>query len=322
MGQAPVVQTVSGPVEVSALGFTLPHEHIVLIEPELNHNYPGWWDPETQIPAVRAELTQLKALGVDTLIDMTVLGLGRDVELVREITEPTGLNVIVATGIYTMDVLPPFFARRGPGTLHGGDDPLQAFFVKDLTEGIADTGIRAAVVKCATGPAGLTPDVERVIRAVGAAHRATGAPVSTHAEAANESGREQLRVLTEEGVPAGRIVIGHCGDSTDLRYLTELMDAGCFLGMDRFGMDDILPTADRLRVVAELAARGYAPRMLLSQDTNAYTVNWDPERRRDVIPDWNFAFISTSVIPQLRELGVDQSAIDQMTITNPGALFS
>jgi phosphotriesterase-related protein len=315
------VQTVTGPVDVDALGFTLPHEHVVLIEPEINLNYPGWWEPETQIPAAQRELTELRALGVDTIIDMTVLGLGRDVDLIRQIVEPTGLNVILATGIYTMDALPAFFGRRGPGRLFGGPDLLEQFFITDLTEGIADTGIRAAVVKCATGPAGVTADVDRVIRAVAGAHRATGAPVSTHAEVSNESGRDQLRILTEEGVPAERIVIGHCGDSTDLAYLTELMDAGAFIGMDRFGMDNILSSEARIATVVALVARGYAPRMMLSHDTQAYTVNWDSAPRQKMVPDWNFTFISASVLPRLLELGISQSDIDQMTITNPAALF-
>jgi phosphotriesterase-related protein len=314
------VQTVTGPLAVDELGFTLPHEHLVLVETELNLNYPGYWDAGRQVPEAREHLRRAKALGVDTIIDMTVLGLGRDVALVRRIAEGSGVNVLVATGSYTMDKLSPFFTRRGPGSLLGGRDLLEEFFVRDLTEGVADTGIRAALVKCATGPQGVTADVDRVIRAVAAAHRRTGAPVSTHADP--PAGREQLRILTEEGVPPAKIVIGHCGDSTDLGYLTELMDAGCSIGMDRFGMDNILPTAERCRVVAELAARGYAPRMMLSHDTNAYSANWEPGPRAGHIPDWNFEFISTQVLDRLRVLGVDQAAIDRMTIANPRDLFS
>jgi len=316
------IPTVAGEISVDQLGFTLPHEHIVLFEPELNHNYPGWWEESEQVAVAQGRLRRLKELGVDSLIDMTVLGLGRDVDLIRRIAEPTGINVLVATGIYTMDELSPFFARRGPGTMLGGPDLLEEFFVRDITEGIASSGIRAAVVKCATGPQGLTPHVERVIRAVAATHRRTGVPISTHADAATFRGRDQLRILLEEGVDPRKVVIGHCGDSTDLSYHAELMDAGCFIGMDRFGLDTILSSTERCRVVAELAKRGYANRMLLSHDTNSYTTNWDPPRRAELVPDWTFEFISTHVLDELRRLGVSETDITQMTVGNPADLFS
>jgi len=110
----PLVPTVTGDICVDQLGFTLPHEHIVLFEPELDRNYPGWWNESEQVAIAQDQLRRLKQLGVDSLIDMTVLGLGRDVELVRRIAEPTGINVLVATGAYTMDELSLFFTRRGP----------------------------------------------------------------------------------------------------------------------------------------------------------------------------------------------------------------
>lgn len=317
-----IIPTVTGEISVDQLGFTLPHEHIVLVEPELDRNYPGWWDEQEQVRAAQARLDALRRLGVDSLIDMTVVGLGRDVELIRRIAEPTGINVLVATGLYTMDELSPFFARRGPGTMLGGPDLLEQFFVKDVTVGIGSSGIRAALIKCATGPRGLTPDVERVLRAVAAAHHQTGAPISTHADAMTFRGRDQLRVLLEERVEPRKIVIGHCGDSTDLGYHMELMDAGCFIGMDRFGIDTILSTSERCRVVAELTRRGYADRLLLSHDTNSYTTNWDADRRVELLPDWHFEFISRSVLDQLRGLGVSDDEITQMTVRNPAALFS
>lgn len=316
------IPTVTGEISVDQLGFTLPHEHIVLVEPELDRNYPGWWDEREQVRAAQERLTRLKQLGVDSLIDMTVVGLGRDVELIRRIAEPTGINVLVATGLYTMDELSPFFARRGPGRMLGGPDLLEECFVNDITVGVGSSGIRAAVLKCATGPRGLTPDVERVIRTVAAAHHRTGAPISTHADAPTFRGRDQLRILLEEGVDPRKIVIGHCGDSVDLDYHMELMDAGCFIGMDRFGIDTILNTSERCRVVAELTRRGYAGRLLLSHDTNSYTTNWDAERRAELLPDWHFEFISRAVLGQLGGLGVTEDEITQMTVRNPAAVFS
>ena len=118
--------------------------------------------------------------------------------------------------------------------------PMVEMFVRDITEGIAGTGVKAAILKCATDEPGLTPGVERVLRAVAVAHRATGVPISTHTHARTRRGLEQQRVFAEEGVDLGRVIIGHSGDTTDLDYLKELIAAGSYIGMDRFGLDNIL----------------------------------------------------------------------------------
>jgi phosphotriesterase-related protein len=316
------VQTVTGPADSADLGFTLMHEHVILTNPEITANYPGWWDEAAEVAAARAELTQLAGRGVGTIVDLTVIGLGRDAGRVRDIAAGTGLHVIAATGVYTMDQLPGFFARRGPGTPNGGRDVLPALFIKDITEGIADTGIRAGIIKCTTGDQGLTPDVERALRAAATAHRATGVPISTHTSVASQRGLDQQRVFAAEGVDLSRVIIGHSGDSTDLDYLMRLMDAGSYIGMDRFGLDNYLPTEPRCQTIAALAARGYAGQMVLSHDTHCYSLSWDRGARARERPDSHLQFISATVLPRLAELGVTAPQIDQMMVANPRDIFS
>jgi phosphotriesterase-related protein len=316
------IPTIDGSVTRDQLGAVLMHEHVLLPVPEIAAVYPAAFDPAVRIPEANRMLRDLKAAGVDTIVDMTVLGMGREVELIRQAVENTGLNVLLATGLFTLDEVPVYFQRRGPGTLFGGADPLEELFVRELESGIGNTGVRAAVIKCAAGERGLTPDVQRVLRAAAAAHHRTGALISTHADSETHRGTDQQRVLLEEGVDLSRLLVGHCGDSTDIDYLTALMDAGSSVGMDRFGMDNILPTAERVRIVAELVRRGYASRIVLSHDTNCFTLNWDPDARERMIPDWQFAFIPTRVLPLLREAGVTDDDIDQMMRRNPAALLA
>ncbi len=316
------VQTTMGAIPVTSLGTTLMHEHVITVSPEINLNYPGWWDERSDLPAARRMLTRLKESGVDTLVDLTVLGLGRDVSLVQRIAKSTGLAVIVATGIYTADELPLFFRRRGPGTVNGGTEILEELFVRDITEGIADSGVRAGILKCVTTERGVTPDVERVLRATARAHRRTGAPISTHTDPKTFRGRDQQRIFAEEGVDLSRVIVGHSGDTTDLEYLTELMDKGSYIGLDRFGMDNILPTADRVAIVVELVRRGYASRMLLSHDAHCHSENWDRGVRQRVLPDWEHTFISRSVLPSLIAQGVAERDVKQMMIGNPADIFS
>ena len=141
-------------------------------------------------------------------------------------------------------------------------------FIRDIEQGIADTGIKAAILKCATDEPGVTPGVERVLRAVAQAHRHTGVPISTHTHAGTRRGLEQQRIFAEEGVDLSRVVIGHSGDTTDVDYLEELIGNGSYIGMDRFGVDVYLPFEDRVDTVARMCERGHAEKMVLSHDAS------------------------------------------------------
>jgi len=198
---------------------------------------------------------------------------------------------------------------------------MAALFVHDIETGIQGTGARAGILKCATDQQGLTSGVEKVLRAVARAHRRTGVPISTHTHAASEQGLAQQRVLREEGVDLSRCIIGHSGDSEDLAYLEKLMEAGSYIGMDRFGIDAILSTDKRVAVIAHLCACGHADRMLLSNDTCCY-IDWvEPSAILEWAPRWNFRHIPDDVIPALRHSGVTEGQIQTMLVDNPRRIF-
>ncbi|MDL4774608.1 MULTISPECIES: phosphotriesterase family protein [Thermomonosporaceae] len=320
------VETVRGPVDVSALGRTFMHEHVFVLSPENVDNYGAgaWWDEDERVADAVRQLRDLAGRGISTIVDPTVWGLGRYIPRIARIAELVPeLNIIVATGIYTYHDVPLQFLHRGPGTLLGGPEPMVDDFVRDLTEGIADTGVKAALLKCAVDAPGLVPGVERILRAVAAAHRATGAPITVHTEASTQTGRPVLDVLAAEGADLSRVVIGHAGDSNDLDYLMGLADTGAILGMDRFGLDVLNPTADRVGTVAALCERGYADRMVLSHDASCH-IDWfgpDPATLAAMAPHWNYRHISEDVLPALRERGVTDGQLDQMLVENPGRYF-
>jgi phosphotriesterase-related protein len=313
------VPTALGPVGADALGVTLMHEHVFLrdLDVELNTSQagPGRWDEERELANAVAKLTELKAHGVDTIVDLSVIGHGRDAALLRRVAERSPVTIVLATGVYTYDEMPFGLRFRGPRT-HDGEDPLVTIFVHDLTEGIADTGIRAAIIKAVTDHAGVTPGVERCLRAAARAHLQTGAPITTHTDPHTQRGLDQQRVFAEEGVDLGRVVIGHSGDTNDLDYLQRLLDAGSYLGMDRFGITAPLDTAQRVELVATLCEKGYAERMVLSHDTMCY-VDWFGEWIYAAQPDWHYLHIPDAVLPALRERGVTDHQIEQMLVTNP-----
>ena len=152
-----MVDTVRGPVETADLGTTLMHEHVFVLTPDMLANYPAGWDEEYRVEDAVARLGRLKELGVDTIVDPTVVGLGRYIPRIQRINEAVDINIVAATGLYTYDVLPFRFRFDDPAMRRDGSDPMVDLFVRDLTGGIADTSVRAAFLKCAIDEPGLDP---------------------------------------------------------------------------------------------------------------------------------------------------------------------
>jgi phosphotriesterase-related protein len=194
-------------------------------------------------------------------------------------------------------------------------------FIRDITRGIGASGVKAAIIKCATDTAGVTPVIDNILRASARAQKATDVPISTHTWAAGRTGEMQQAIFTQEGVDLGRVIIGHSGDSEDLGYLRGLMERGSMIGMDRFGLESFLPTARRVDVLARLCAEGYAPRMVLSHDANCWRDMLSEDAKRRTRPLWHYNHISDDILPALRKAGVSEDQIEQMLVRNPRAIF-
>jgi phosphotriesterase-related protein len=316
-----VVQTARGPVDSSALGRTLMHEHIFVLTPDVEQNHDEW-DEQIRVDDAIAKLKELKQAGFDTIVDPTVIGLGRYIPRIEKIAAQVDVNIVVATGVYTYDTVPFYFHYRGPipGIAEDLPDPMVEMFVRDLTEGIPGTGVKAAFLKCAIDEQGMTADVERIMRCVARAHRQTGAPITVHTHPASEQGLAAHRVLSDEGVDPSRVVLGHSGDSQDADHLSKLADLGYILGFDRFGIDTGGSVEDRVRIAAEMVSRGYADRMVLSQDASCY-IDWIDPNLLAFNPNWHYLHIGNDVIPALQKHGVTDEQIDEMLVGNPRRYF-
>jgi phosphotriesterase-related protein len=303
------------------------HEHVLIVNPAL-HEYPEVaWNGARQdrIDQAVVQLNRLKTLGIDTIVDLTVAGLGRSIVDLHEVAARTELTIVVASGYYTFADLPSGLRTRPWTRTAGGEieDVLVEMFVGDIEVGIGGTSVRAGILKCASDRPGLTPDVERVMRAVAWAQRRTGVAISTHTHAASRSGIDQQRVFAEEGVDLARVIVGHCGDSLELDYLRGLMDRGSSIGCDRFGF--YLPGTpsleQRVAVIAELCKEGYADRIVLGHDAHCYA-DWnhegDPFRE---LRDWHYGHLPTDVLPRLLEAGVSEAQLKQMLVSNPRRLL-
>lgn len=317
------IATLDGPLDTSQLGTVLMHEHIFNLTAEIQIAHPGFngWDPEVKIREAQRKLRAVKDAGIDTVVELSPIGLGRSLDLIRRAAEGSGLSVILATGLYTYDVLPRPWHFIGPGTLLDGEEPLDALMRADLSEGIEASGVRPGILKCAIDAAGLTEHVERVVRSVCRIHNETGTPICIHTNAPEKRGYDALRMLDEEGVSPARVMLAHCGDTTDLDYLEEMAASGALLGMDRFGLDVLLPFDDRVNTVVEMCARGHADKMILSQDASSFTDWFPPGLKEQVSPNWHYLHVVQDVLPALLERGVSQQQVEMMMRGNPRDFF-
>jgi phosphotriesterase-related protein len=322
----PEVETVTGAIDAEELGTTLIHEHLIFRDEAVLAQWPHAGTVKESEPpenvdsdgAFEAALESARAVvgnGVKTIAEPTGMFGGRDVRFSRRVAEKTGLQVVPCTGIYTYDYLPPYFMFRD-------EDAMADLFVHDIEQGIQGTEIKAAFLKCAADEPGVTPNVEKVHRAVARASVRTGTPIMAHSRPASETGPRQVEIFLEEGVAPERIQIAHTGDTDDLDYIEGLLRTGVYVGMDRYGLEIFLPMERRNATVIALLERGYAERMFLSQDFCA-TLDWYPPEvgkqmmEAGAAKDWSMTLVFEQVIPALREAGMSDEQLETMMVENP-----
>ena len=314
------VETVRGPIDVAGLGPTLMHEHVFVLDPEALQNYGHvWgggapiWDEEARVADAIAKLRRLREGGIHTIVDPTAIGLGRYVPRIQRVNAEVDLNIIVCTGVYAFLELRGFLGYRT-------DDQLVELFVREIREGIDDTGVKAAFLKCAVEEHGLVGDIPRILRLIAATAVETGVPVMVHTNAPARTGLLALGALTKAGVDPKRIVIAHAGDSNDLEYLRELAASGASLGCDRFSIEHFNPDERRIETLTALVTEGLTGSIHLGHDAAcfydfmAHNPPFAHER-----PD--YLHITNKIVPALLANGVTPEQVDQMLVANPRRFF-
>ena len=315
------VQTVTGTCAPEELGPTLMHEHLLV-------GWPGWeayaaeegGQRRARLALCVERMQELRALGVRTLLDPCPIDLGRDVELMAEVADQSGVRIVCATGLYKEDLgAPAYFKFR----VQFGDAlaEMTDLFVHELSEGVGGTRIRAGVIKVATGAHKITPYEELVLRAAARAHRETGVPITTHTDEGS-MGVGQLEILIGEGVAPHAIVVGHSDGSSDLHYHLSMLDRGAYLGFDRFGLELLHPDRERLAALIGLLGLDFERQIVLSHDTVWCWRGRPPILPPEVMPDWQPTHVFRKVIPRLRAAGVSQEKITTMLVENPRRYFA
>ena len=313
----PPVNTVLGPVDPADLGFTLSHEHVLLSAAGVSHTYPGFIDHQQVTDDGAVELKGAYDEGVRTIIDVTTFDLGRDIRLLAEVSRRSGVHIVACTGNHL--AVPRGFAVAPP-------DMVAPFFIREIEEGIEDTGIKAGIIKVASDRGGITEAQEVILRAAARACNRTGTRISTHTWSPDRVGDQQVRILEEEGVDLNLVYVGHSNDDTDLDYLLGLLRKGVWLGLDRYpgGRTGDTPNWEvRTEVLKKLLDAGFAHKIMLSHDHSIPSTNVTEEQaeeRRRFNPD-GYLFITRKVLPRLKELGGSDADIQAMMVDNPRRFF-
>jgi phosphotriesterase-related protein len=289
------------------------HEH-VMSQGFVAQNYPELFG-ERFLDRIIDGITAAKKGGVDTIIDATTFDLGRDASLLAEIARRTNVNIIACTGWWMN--LPQYLAGTSP-------DLYADLFVREIKEGIAGTGIKAGILKSAADFGGVTATGEIMLRAVARAHLQTRVSIMLHSYAPEQVAKRQLAILKEEGVDLKRVAVDHVNDTTDMEYLTWLLDQGCYLGMDRYpGLN--LSARARTETLKQLIDAGWTDRLLPSHDCGLVTPLTfyppDVKESNEKGNPYGYLYIKKVVFPQLKEMRVPKAVLNTLCVNGPRNFF-
>lgn len=321
-----MVETVTGPIAADQLGKTLIHEHFVF-------GYPGFHGDDSLLgfdeqDALETGITialQLLSFGVDTVVDPTPNECGRNPELLKEISERTGLQIVCATGFYYEgEGAAPFLKfRQGLGT---AEEEIYEMFKKEITEGIRNTGIKPGIIKLASRKGVITEYERMFFKAAARVHLEEGTVILTHTQEGT-MGPDQVELLIDLGCDPKKIVIGHMCGNTDTDYHEKVLEKGVFIAFDRFGIQGMggAPNDnERIRTLIKLVSLGYTNQIMLSHDTVNHWMGRPlilPEVIQGKMKNWHPVHLFENIIPELREQGMPEENIRTMLETNPSRLF-
>ncbi len=303
------VQTVLGAVAPGDLGFTLPHEHTKCSLWWIENRW-DYWELIGDEPRINKELAAFEELGGGTLVDVTPIGIGRDLERLARISEATGLHIVAGAGWYRQAYYPAE-ARIDRRSV----DDLADEIVQEFIDGPFRPGI---IGEIGTDKPWVTAQEERVFRAAARAALRTGASVTTHA-VQSDVGLAQLSILEDEGLDPARIVIGHCDSHPQLKHWREIVRRGAHVEADFLGMSFTpLERAGEPKVVeliSTLLNEGFEKQILLSQDVchdsqlTSYGGN-------------GYTYLQKTFLPRLAAAGVNAATIKTITVENPARLLT
>ena len=298
------ITTINGIISGENLGKTYIHEHLKIDLSSQKKDLDAKFD---DIDSVIEEMKALKAKGIDTIVEVTNRGMGRDVQAMKTIADAAGIHVIVSTGFYKEPYLPQYVYELE-------EKEISKLLIKDISEGIDGTNMKAHVIgEIGTSNNAMTPMELKVFKIAARTHLETGRPVSTHTTLGTHA-LEQLEFFKEFGVDARKVVIGHLDLNCDLEYHLRIADTGCFLAFDTIGKVNYESDEKRIEHIQELICRGHLDQIVLSQDMTR-------KSHLKVNGGIGYSYLIDHFIPRLMKSGISEEQIDVKMIHNPKRLL-
>lgn len=323
---ATTVNTVTGEISSDDLGMTLMHEHFFFGYPGYQGDHTlGPFDREAIINTAVEVAEKAKAHGVKTVVDATPNDCGRDAEMLREISERSGVQIICSTGYYyEAEGAPAYFKfRQGLGTAEG---EIEEMFRAEISDGIGTTGIKPGVFKLATSKDAITDYEAMFFRRAAKVQQDTGLPMITHTQEGTMA-PEQADLLLSEGADPDRVMIGHMDGNTNIDYHRATLERGVNIAFDRLGVQGIVGMPmdeERYKVIIPLLEEGNTENLMLSHDTVNVWLGRPlvlPDEVANILGNWHITHVFDNVIPILKEAGITDEQINTILVDNPRRLF-
>lgn len=311
------VETVTGVISPEELGFVLMHEHLYL--GDWNHRMadPEWFHYEDAMEIITKVLADARKVGVKTLVDVTTCNLGRDIDLIKEAAERTGMQIVASTGVYVDES--GYFSQIS-------EDNVVKMILREAREGVGKEKIRCGAIKCGTGKYGFTENNKKLLRACARAQKETGLPIITHCRPqGTRQGLFQQDIFEEQGADLSKVVIGHYRNGDPIDYAENVMRRGSYIAVDQMNFN-AHQLEYNLKLIPELVRRGYADHLILSHDAvicynHTRWEDWDHRMYINYAPD-SLSYIIREVIPKLMECGVTEEQIHTIFVDNPRKIFT
>ena len=297
--------TVNGNIKPEEMGLTLSHEHIMVDFIGADKTGKHRYEPEDVVKTMLPFLEEVKGKGVDTFVDCTPMYLARDVKVLKELSEKTGINILTNTGQYKEPYLPE-------ETFNIEAEELASQWIKEYEDGIEDTDIRPGFIKTAVSPEGLKVVERKVIKAAALTSKKTDLTIATHT-GCGQSAREVVSILEKEGVSPEKWVFVHAQNEKDYDILKELAEKGVWIELDGIGPESI---QEHISPLLYLLEAGLEDKIMLSQDAGWFEVGKEPENEKQP-----FTVIFDNFLPAARNRGISSKIIDKIMIENPAEAF-
>lgn len=299
------IRTVLGDISSDDLGLTLAHEHVLCDFIGADKVRKERYNQKEVFDTMLSYLEEIRQMGVNGFVDCTPAYMARDAQLLALLSKASDIHILTNTGFYKEPYLPKYAFENSIGQIAD-------IWIHEIDEGIEESSIRAGFIKIAVNPGPIIPVQQKIVRAAAQCSLSTGASIACHT-ASGVAALHLMRILKQEGVNLGKLIVVHCDAEEDLKYHLEIAQKGAWVEYDGLRKENAAKT---LGLISYLVENGFEDHLLLSQDAGWYDVG---EKGGGNIR--SYAYLVRDFIPKMLEAGFNRKLVDIILVANPALAF-